>query len=266
MSHAEQLGSAPLTLTAAGITDTGRRRAQNEDCFFSDAALRLFVVADGMGGHAAGAVASAVAIESLVNRYIAGSPSGSDAARIALIDGIRAANRDIRLRAQDEPDKSGMGTTVVALAVTGGRAVIANVGDSRAYISRDGTLTQITVDHSWVNEQIKAGLLTPGQARGHPNSSHVTRAVGTRENVDIDTFELDIRSGDVFLLCSDGLTLMIDAAQLSLLLKQNRNSDTAARKLVEAANRAGGADNVTVVVVEAVGQQRSAAEPLQKPR
>jgi protein phosphatase len=205
-----------------------------------------------MGGHAAGEVASAMAVELVCEDYPAGPVTDPGAARAALVDAIAAANIAIIERAEAEPEKNGMGTTLTALAFAGDDAVLAHVGDSRAYLLRNGSLAQLTTDHTWVQAQVTAGLLAAEQARFHPFANIITRALGTDLELAIETLRLDTLPGDLFLLCSDGLTGMLDDGQLrDLLTDERRTLAVRARRLVQAANRAGGVDNITVILARA---------------
>ena len=240
---------------AFGLTDVGRRREKNEDAFVVDPALGLYAVADGMGGHAAGEIASTLAVTTLEESVRGGgwrpdSASEGDAAR-ALEAAILDANRRICDSIQRHDEHRGMGTTLVALLALPGKAVLAHVGDSRAYLVRRGSLSRLTSDHSWVNEQVKLGLLTDDDAQRHPMRNIVTRALGSRPDVAMDLVVESLVPGDVFVLCSDGLNTMLSDAEIRALVEKHRGQpDAACRALVSAANARGGEDNVTVVVIE----------------
>ncbi|HSJ10200.1 MAG TPA: protein phosphatase 2C domain-containing protein, partial [Longimicrobiales bacterium] len=199
---------------AAGLTDRGRKRRRNEDAVLVEPSLRLFAVADGMGGHAEGHVASQLAIEALLRSFPRAPSVRIEAAALSrrLITAFDDANRSILSRAAANSRWWGMGTTLTALAPLRSAAgcVIAHVGDSRAYRLRAGALAQLTRDHTWVQNQVDHGILTPLQARHHPMSSVLSRVLGTPEVGPPDTFVVDATAGDVFLLCSDGLTNMIE--------------------------------------------------------
>ncbi|HVP75656.1 MAG TPA: Stp1/IreP family PP2C-type Ser/Thr phosphatase [Gaiellaceae bacterium] len=229
----------------AGATDTGRTRRRNEDSYV--VAPPLFCVADGMGGAQAGEVASrlaAAAVEEVVDQ---GGRSGPE--RVTSL--IREANRRVYERASADPTASGMGTTMTVALVEDGGVTIGHVGDSRAYLVRDRTLTQLTEDHSLVNELVKSGKLSREEAEQHPQRSVITRALGTDPDVDVDAFTVDPQPGDLFLLCSDGLTSMVDNEEILTLLERNRADLRGATKsLITAANRGGGDDNITVVTFE----------------
>ena len=226
-----------------GITDTGRRRRQNEDAYVSEPPL--FAIADGMGGAQAGEVASRLASAALRE---GGAGSGGEERIVEL---IQEANRRVYDRASTDPATSGMGTTMTVALVDGDRVAFGHVGDSRAYLVRDGELVQLTEDHSLVNELMKSGKLSPEEAYLHPQRSVITRAVGTDPDVDVDTFTVDAHTGDLFLLCSDGLTDAVSADVILELVERERDDiDGALRVLVKAANRGGGEDNITIVAFE----------------
>jgi serine/threonine protein phosphatase PrpC len=248
--------SGVLTLTFAWQSDPGRVRSHNEDAVdvvipteSRELARKgvLCLVADGMGGHRAGEVASKRAVEVVHERYYA---DGSTNLTASLAGAFRAANRDIYTRAQLDESRIGMGTTLVGAVILGDRVYIANVGDSRAYIAGREGFAQITDDHSWVEEQVRAGLLAPDQARGHPRRNLVTRALGTKPGVDVDLFEGALAPGDNLLLCSDGLTNLLEDREIEVILRE-RTPQEAVPLLVEAANERGGQDNITVVLVAA---------------
>jgi protein phosphatase len=237
-----------------GLTDVGRVRESNEDYFLVDDALGLYAVADGMGGHAAGEIASQLAIESLRESVQGTEPPRTvrDAgeARERLEEAVAAANRRICESMAVHDERRGMGTTMVALITLEDRAVIAHVGDSRAYLLRDGRLRLLTSDHSWVNEQVRMGLISQQDAQRHPMRNVVTRALGSRGDVKPELTEEKIVPGDAILLCSDGLNAMLtDEAIRDTLRPFPGDPEAACRALVEAANRSGGEDNTTVIVV-----------------
>ena len=228
---------------AGWITDPGRKRRHNEDAYVCEPPL--FAIADGMGGAQAGEVASRLAAAAL-------RESGADAGgEQRIVDLIQEANRRVYDRSNADPNTYGMGTTMTVALVEDGRVAFGHVGDSRAYLIRDGAMEQVTEDHSLVNELLKSGKLSPEEAETHPQRSVITRALGTDPDVDVDTFTIDAKNGDVFLLCSDGLTDMVDEQEILELVERNRsNIDTALKALVRAANRGGGEDNITVVAFE----------------
>jgi protein phosphatase len=222
-------------------SNTGNKRRRNEDSFV--VAPPLFAVADGMGGAQAGEVASKLAAAALEDTDL-GSAGGEE--RVVAL--IQEANRRVYERSNADPSASGMGTTITAALVEGTRVTFGHVGDSRAYLLRDGVLEQLTEDHSLVNELMKSGKLSPEEAETHPQRSVITRALGTDPDVDVDTFVIDAQEGDLFLICSDGLTTMVGDEDILDLLERNHDDlDRAAKSLVAAANRAGGEDNITVV-------------------
>lgn len=239
---------------AFGLSDVGRCRETNEDHYSCDASLGLFTVADGMGGHAAGEVASRLAVEAVVESFRRQAPTDPgldpDRAPQELRSAVSEANRRIVESIQSNSERRGMGTTLVILLVLEDRAFIGHVGDSRAYLLRDGRLRRLTADHSWVYDQVRAGLLSDSDAHRHPLRNIVTRALGSSPQVTTDVAEEPVRAGDVFLLCSDGLTSMLQDDEIETSLSRNGNDpESACRKLIEAANSRGGEDNTTVVVV-----------------
>jgi protein phosphatase len=240
-----------MKLTAFGLTDVGRRRESNEDDFLLEPVRGVYAVADGMGGHAAGEIASHLAIDTIRELLDGADRSLRDAEDAAawLRDAVVEANRRICDSIRLHEERRGMGTTVVALVHSGEEAVVGHVGDSRGYLLRDDELLRMTSDHSWVNEQVKLGLMNDDAAQRHPMRNIVTRALGSRPDVVVDLTSVEAKSGDVFLLCSDGLNTMLSDDQIhEILLDHHQNPEAACRSLVEAANRNGGEDNVTVVV------------------
>jgi protein phosphatase len=238
----------------AVASDTGRRRRRNEDNYV--VAPPIFAVADGMGGAQAGEVASRLAASALES----GDSDGLDG--LERIDAlIQEANRRIYDRASTDPSASGMGTTMTVALVEGMTVVIGHVGDSRAYLVRDERMEQLTDDHSLVNELQKSGKLSAEEAQAHPQRSVITRAVGTDPDVDVDGFRIEAEEGDVFLICSDGLTDMVDDEEILELVHQNRDDlDKAVQALVAAANRGGGEDNITAVAFRIVSEPGVSAE------
>jgi PPM family protein phosphatase len=229
-------------------TDTGRQRRGNEDSSF--ARPPLFVVADGMGGAQAGEVASQIAVEA----FQQGLPdSGSSEERLS--ERVQEANRRIYDRSRSEFGREGMGTTLTAAFLDDAHVAIAHVGDSRAYLFRDGSLRRLTQDHSLVDELVRRGKLTEAQAAEHPQRSIITRALGPEPTVEVDTWTYPVRAGDVLLLCSDGLTSMIPEDRIEQILSSSTALDSAADQLIDEANEAGGRDNITVVLfrLEEVG-------------
>jgi protein phosphatase len=225
----------------ASLTDVGRQRQSNEDAFFERAPL--FAVADGMGGARAGEVASRMAVEELA----AMDPSGSRAEE-SLRTVARSANRRIYDMAQGDSEHAGMGTTFTAVLVAGREVAVGHVGDSRLYRLRDGAFERLTDDHSLVEELVRQGKLTPQEAEVHPQRSIITRALGPESDVKVDTFTHTARDGDVYLLCSDGLSGMASDEQMAEVLRSSRSLEDAAQGLIDAANAAGGKDNITAVL------------------
>ncbi|GBC98336.1 Serine/threonine phosphatase stp [bacterium HR17] len=252
-----------LRLTVASATDVGRRREHNEDSYWvlqverchldRTETLALLAVADGMGGHAAGEVASRLCLQvfadSLLNAVKQwvnfNDPDWAEALRQAAME----ANRQVFAEAQTM--RNNMGTTLVAAVVCHSRALFANVGDSRGYIVRDGSLKQVTKDHSYVQQLVDLGMLTPEQARHHPQGNIITRAIGIDPAVEVDIFEIALQKGDIILLCSDGLVDMVDDADIERVLLSEPDLELAAARLVQLANAAGGDDNITVVIARA---------------
>lgn len=238
--------TARVKQTWAALSDIGRVRTHNEDSVLAQPPL--FVVADGLGGHEAGEVASSMAVETLRDH----APRKPDAK--ALARAVRAANREVMRAAREGLGRQGMGTTMTAAIVEGTRIAIAQVGDSRAYLLHAGQLERVTEDHSMVADMIRMGQLTEAESRYHPNRSVITRALGTDPNMTADPYEFDADPGDRLLLCSDGLTSMLEDAAIGEMLAQYRDPTVAARALVDAANDAGGHDNISVVIVDVEGE------------
>jgi protein phosphatase len=237
--------TSPLSQRAA-ITDPGRRRRHNEDAYVAEPPL--FAVADGMGGAQAGEIASQIAAAAVRNS----TGGAGDDAVVAL---IREANRRVYEAATTDEARSGMGTTMTAALVEDGSVRIGHVGDSRAYRVREGRLEQLTEDHSLVAELVRSGRLSQEEADVHPQRSVITRVLGTDPDVDVDAFSVETQAGDVFMLCSDGLTSRVDDETILGVVEQHRASlEQAARALVDAANRGGGEDNITVLLFEIGGE------------
>jgi len=246
--------SKQLRLDVAQLTDVGRKRPHNEDNMAyvipKDPQVMaqkgaLFIVADGMGGHAAGEVASEIAVDTVSNAYYQGD---SDDAAVSLLYAIRRANSLIHQRAAENMLRSGMGTTCVAAVVRGNVAYIANVGDSRAYLIHGNQVKQISQDHSWVAEQVRAGLLTEDQARSHAQRNVITRCLGTQAEVDVDVFSEQLEDGDTIILCTDGLSGLVDDNDLHTIVNQYVPQESVYH-LVERANENGGPDNITAIVI-----------------
>lgn len=238
-----------MHITCAGRTDVGIIRSGNEDSYLIIPDRGIFVVADGMGGHAAGEVASEMAVRFVARELgsLRGLSDDEVAERMRLA--IRAANGAIFQRTLTEHDKRGMGTTVTALVLFNGRFLIGQVGDSRGYLLRGGKLTQVTKDHSYVQEQVDAGYLTPEQARTHPYSNVITRCVGANSEVVPDIYVGTVKPQDLFLLASDGLTGMLEDYQLGEILNPERQPQDQVDDLITEANRHGGLDNITAILV-----------------
>jgi protein phosphatase len=253
-------GSTTTAIDAFGLTDVGRKRKHNEDAYALDVNEGLFIVADGMGGHAAGEVAAKITVET-IGEFIAATRQKEEATwpfrydhelefnsnRLAIA--IEKANERVMAAVAAQPWLKGMGTTVVAGLINEKTLSLAHVGDSRAYLFRDGTLTRLTDDHSWVHEQVAAGILTEDEAKSHPLKNVVTRALGGGPSVSPDLQELAFRPGDEFIFCSDGLTTMLSDEEIHDTAEKEREPQSLCRKLVDTANERGGVDNITVVVV-----------------
>lgn len=235
---------------AAG-TDVGRVRKGNEDSFYADANeyRGLFIVADGMGGHAAGEIASQMSVQ-VISSDLEGLRDLDSADALETVSlSLRHANRSVYERSTTERDKAGMGSTASVLALAEERFVIGHLGDSRIYRLRDGELRQLTRDHSVVQEQLDAGLLTPDEARNHKQGNVITRCVGMGWDVEPDVLEGEVRQGDVFLLASDGLTGMVEDWRLHQLLSSRAAPARMVDALIAEANARGGVDNITAVIV-----------------
>ncbi|MBA3300243.1 MAG: Stp1/IreP family PP2C-type Ser/Thr phosphatase, partial [Thermoleophilaceae bacterium] len=225
----------------AALTDVGRQRSANEDSFFASAPV--FAVADGMGGARAGEVASSLAVESIEETPREGAPE-------EVLAGIATeANRRIHQLAQEDETRAGMGTTLTTLMVQDHDVAIGHVGDSRAYLLRGQELTRMTEDHSLVEELVRQGKITAEEAETHPQRSIITRALGPEAHVEVETFSAPASPGDVYLLCSDGLTSMVAEKRIAEILRARSSLESVAQQLVDEANANGGRDNVTVVLV-----------------
>jgi protein phosphatase len=234
-------------------TDTGKKRRRNEDEYVVEPPL--FAIADGMGGAQAGELASSLAASAVRD-----AGAGSGERRVSEL--IQEANRRVYQRSSQDASASGMGTTMTVALVEDGAVVFGHVGDSRAYLIRDGRLEQVTEDHSLVAELVRSGKLSPEEAGTHPQRSVITRALGTDPDVDVDTFSIPTQAGDLFMLCSDGLTSMVeDDAILEAAEKHRADLQAAVKALIRAANKGGGEDNITVVLFE-IGD--GAGEPLEE--
>lgn len=240
------------------ITDIGRKRELNEDYIYTSgqpigALPNLFIVADGMGGHKAGDYASMHTVDRFVEviRELGEEHGVQD----AINEAVTAANAYIYQRSKENSNLSGMGTTLVLASCIGNEAIVANIGDSRLYLVNDDAMTQITRDHSLVEEMVTLGGIDREMARNHPDKNIITRAVGVKEKVAADFFEVDLTKGDKLLLCSDGLTNMLRDEEIYQIIQNNKELEQAAKALVDAANENGGRDNIAVVLVEPFGGQ-----------
>lgn len=251
-----------MQIAVGASTDVGMVRQGNEDNFFAEADDRrgVFVVADGMGGHAAGEVASEMAVQIIARHLLPMTSVKQEGASGLVAKAMQDANRAIYDRMLAETDKQGMGTTASVMFLSDHGYLIGQIGDSRAYLLRDGALSQITKDHSYVQEQVDAGLLTPEQARYHPYSNVITRCVGASDEVEADIYTGEARVGDVFLLCSDGLTGMVDDRRLQQLLLARSGPGRIVDSLIAEANGRGGLDNITAVVIQVIALD-TAADP-----
>jgi len=224
-------------------TDVGRGRPENEDSLLVDPDDGLYAVADGMGGHRAGEVASATAIDALKSAYLGGQ---------RLDQAVGAANAAVFAKAAEDASLRGMGTTLTAIALHDSTAELGHVGDSRAYLMRDGTVTQVTEDHSLVEQLVREGRLTPEEAQNHPQRAIITRALGIDADVAVDTYRIDLEPGDRLMICSDGLTNMLSDDTIAQTLRRHADPQQAADTLVDMANQAGGDDNITVILLDAL--------------
>ncbi|MBV9079846.1 MAG: Stp1/IreP family PP2C-type Ser/Thr phosphatase [Elusimicrobia bacterium] len=248
-------------LSIAGKTDRGRRRAKNEDCLSLDKDLGFMLVADGMGGHASGEVASKLASEICTEQLRRALKTGRvpvpthvpangrlDPRTLLLGDCVKMANRAVFEAAQNDPTKHNMGTTLVAALWLDDKLAVCNVGDSRLYVSKVGRLTQVTVDHSFVQEQVERGLMKAEDAEKSELRNMLTRSVGIDEDVDVDVMEAQLSPGDFVLLCSDGLTKMLNDREIEKVFQEKNDPAEIVSELIRRANQAGGADNITCAV------------------
>lgn len=232
-----------MRVVVAAATDIGQVRDGNEDTYVVEEPL--FALADGMGGHRGGEVASRIAIETLERLFATGEGT--------LPEIVREANRAVFERSMSDRSVSGMGTTLTAAVLEGDHVRLAHVGDSRAYLLRDGALRRLTIDHTLVDRMVRSGEITAAEADVHPHKNVLTRALGTDQEVDVDERSVTLEEGDRLLLCSDGLTGMVTEDQIQAILEASPAPQSAAERLVRAANRAGGVDNISVVVLAATG-------------
>lgn len=239
-------------LSTYSITDIGRKRQLNEDCVFAlehpvGSLPNLFVVADGMGGHKAGEYASHEAVE--IMRDSIGRSRENTPERI-FKEAVYAANREIFQDSEVSPEHEGMGTTVVACSVVGKRLCTVNVGDSRLYVVNEREIRQITMDHSLVEQMIREGILDRDRARTHPQKNIITRAVGVSSSVQADFFEVELQEGDRILMCSDGLSNMLEDGEMMMIINSLGSLEEKARMLIDAANGNGGRDNISVILID----------------
>jgi PPM family protein phosphatase len=235
-------------------TDIGRKRTQNQDNMAAQPELGLFMVADGMGGHRGGETASALAVEIVAKHIVEAEKQDDWEPTSAIIDAIRTANEEIYHQAFEQPQLQGMGTTITALLFRDGVLTIGHVGDSRCYFMRPEGLWQATRDHSVVQEKLRAGLITREEMKTDRMKNVITRSVGFEPEVNVETYEMKVKPGDTFLLCSDGLSGLVEDSKIAEVVMQRHfaesNTDSAVRELIDAANGNGGDDNITVVMVE----------------
>ncbi|NQU43408.1 Stp1/IreP family PP2C-type Ser/Thr phosphatase [bacterium] len=249
-----------MEIVSAGLTDVGRKRSNNQDHFTCLNDIGLYLVADGMGGHAAGEVASETAVN-VISDFVRDALEEEDGAPFPsstrmdhyqeiLVTSVHLANQTISSLSADNPVYEGMGTTLSGMLIRGDQACLVHVGDSRVYRLRGDDLRILTTDHSWVNEQLRRNIITAEEARTHRLRNVITRALGHKMDLEVDSFVEPIESGDVFLICSDGLNSMIEDEEIRRVLAENGEDPRAVcRLLIDRANAAGGDDNVTLVVV-----------------
>ncbi len=257
-----------MRIVSGGVTDLGRVRTNNEDCFRIVEPLNLFVLSDGMGGEAHGEVASAMAVETIVKFC---TEPGGDAGGVELSNAearwtektkrltsaVHLANKSIYESAEAHPEQHGMGATLTAAWIDGSKLSIAHVGDSRAYLLRSGNLQQLTSDHSLVAEQVRRGILTAAEAEESEMQSVLLRALGALPDIEVDTDEHTLFARDILMLCCDGLTRMVTEPEIAGTLQAETDPTRAAEKLIALANERGGVDNITVIVVRMGGETRS---------
>jgi serine/threonine protein phosphatase PrpC len=245
------LATAVLHYAAAAVSDRGRKRPSNEDAFGFSIEDGVYVVCDGMGGAAAGEVASSVAVDEMLHLLAGRGQNGHRPMPGAAEDAIHAANDAIFARAQRNPRLTGMGTTLVALAVAENHVWVLNIGDSRCYRLRHGRFELLTLDHSLVEEQVRMGRMTPSEASRSPYKNVITRALGTQNQVTPDVFQHEPEAGDLFLLCTDGLTRELPDERIAALLSGDAPLEELCACLVDAAKKAGGHDNITCLLLRA---------------
>lgn len=243
-----------MMIKAAGVSHVGMKRSENQDNFLVAPELQLFVVADGMGGHKGGETASSLAVQSIGEYFRNAVKAGSAIdPQTKVKEAVAAANKAIQAKGQVDTSLAGMGTTTTALHFAQGRLFIGQVGDSRGYLIHPQRIWQITRDHSLVQEKLRAGLITRAQLKTDRMKNVITRSVGFEAEVEVDVYSMEVHPGDAFVLCSDGLSGMIDDTQILRIIDENvfgqRSVEKAAQRLIEAANKNGGEDNVTAIVV-----------------
>jgi protein phosphatase len=252
----------PLEIAARGVTDVGRRRDHNEDALLVDPALGLYIVADGMGGHAGGGTASRLAVETIQrtlkaardrdpHRFAPAANLEESALPDLLREAVEEACHVIFRTAQGDPDLAGMGTTVTAVAVDGRAAFVAHVGDSRCYLLREGRIYQVSEDHSLVNEQLKAGAISADEAKHSRFKNIITRSVGFEHDVVVDLMGFELEEGDALVICCDGLSNLVEDPDILKIVEESPLDESPAR-LVALANDRGGDDNITVIVLRAL--------------
>jgi serine/threonine protein phosphatase PrpC len=249
-----------VRIASGGVSDVGRVRTNNEDCYRIVTPLNLYVLSDGMGGEAHGEIASAMAVETVVKHCLdteknsaapffgLTQPNWNPRTR-RLVSAVHLANKNIFKSAEDHPEQHGMGATLTAAWIDGTKLSIAHVGDSRAYLLRAGNLLQLTQDHSLVAEQVRRGILTAAEAEESEMQSVLLRALGAQPEIEVDAEEQQLIAGDLLLLCSDGLTRMVTEPEIAGTLQAETDPTMAAEKLIKLANERGGTDNITVIVV-----------------
>lgn len=245
------MATAVVRYAAAAVTDRGRKRPSNEDAFGFSVEAGVYVVCDGMGGAAAGEIASSLAVDEVLRLLKSRKQENETELPAAAESAVTAANEAIFSRAQRNHRLNGMGTTLVVMTTQEQHVWILNIGDSRCYLMRKGKLEQLTQDHSLVEEQVRLGRMTPREALHSPLKNVITRALGTQSQVRPDVFKLEAEPGDIFLLCSDGLTRELPDDAIEALLNCDLQLDALAARLVEAAKKAGGHDNITCMLVRA---------------
>lgn len=263
-----------MRIQAAGLSDRGLKRPHNEDSLSVVPDLGLFIVADGMGGHSAGEVASRQAIETIVDflREPADSTEGglgpeATSDRISrtearIVNAVRLANREVHKLAEDHSEYRGMGTTIVGMLLNADtRSIsIAHVGDSRCYLLREGQFRQVTLDHSWVSEQLQKNIITAEEAKNHRWKNVITRALGHRSDVEVDVQSSHLRVNDIYLLCSDGLCGMVEDEEIRRIMLSHTDLEECASELIRAANDAGGQDNISIILIRVLPDEEEDAE------